>query len=153
MKLINNCIPVSILMDAAYGDMRGYRQLLRAVNDLRHDFAMMFPCYWWSDVPVSVRTDLCYDRADIADQGPDVRYRGIFLNDKERLVDWSVVHFPEDKAGNGRKMRGFNESIYRHFFEVILRLGGNVLWPAMHEGTTAFNFNTDEHGRQRTGEP
>ncbi|MDO4562361.1 MAG: glycosyl hydrolase 115 family protein [Clostridia bacterium] len=98
------------------------------------------PWYWWSDVPVEVKTDITYDEVAIVNDGPSVKYRGIFINDEERLVDWAEMHFPDDGV------HGPNEYIYRHMFEALLRLGANTLWPAMHEYTTAFNTPTDENG-------
>lgn len=52
---------------------------------------------------------------------PSVRYRGIFLNDEApSLTDWVAGSFGE-----------YNYKFYRHVFELILRLKGNYLWPAM----------------------
>src|SRR5690606_21287175 len=47
--------------------------------------------------------------------------RGIFLNDEEpALGGWA-----REKFG------GVNSAMYAHVFELILRLKGNYLWPAM----------------------
>ena len=52
---------------------------------------------------------------------PSVRYRGIFLNDEwPALGTWARNRFG-----------GFNAAFYSHVFELILRLKGNYLWPAM----------------------
>ncbi|MBR5535970.1 MAG: glycosyl hydrolase 115 family protein [Clostridia bacterium] len=98
------------------------------------------PWYWFSDAPVKVkdRVVVDYNEAYI-NYGPDVKYRGIFINDEERLIDWAKLKFPTD---NGTP----DVNLYRHVFELMLRLGANTLWPAMHEGTTAFNMAKDEDG-------
>jgi hypothetical protein len=52
---------------------------------------------------------------------PKVKYRGIFINDEApALSGWS-----KEKFG------GFNSKFYANVFELILRLKGNYLWPAM----------------------
>ena len=50
-----------------------------------------------------------------------MKYRGIFLNDEApALSGWAY-----------EKFGGFNSQMYAHVFELILRLRGNFLWPAM----------------------
>lgn len=52
---------------------------------------------------------------------PKVKYRGIFINDEApALSNWS-----REKFG------GFNHKFYEKVFELILRLKGNYIWPAM----------------------
>ena len=52
---------------------------------------------------------------------PSVRFRGFFIND-----EWPAF-------GNfcNRNYGGFNAEVYEHVFELLLRLKGNYLWPAM----------------------
>jgi hypothetical protein len=52
---------------------------------------------------------------------PSVRYRGFFIND-----EWPAF-------GNwcNKNFGGFNAKAYDHVFELLLRLKGNYLWPAM----------------------
>ena len=91
------------------------------------------PWYWWADVPVTRRDELHLSAgAEPIDQ-PAVKYRGIFLNDEGwGLVPWaSKTHEPE--AGN------LGPKTYARLFELLLRLRGNALWPAMHPGTTPFH--------------
>lgn len=98
------------------------------------------PWYWFSDVGVKVRDKVVVDyRTAIVNEGPDVKYRGIFINDEERLIDWAKEKFPTE---NGTP----DVNLYRRIFELLLRLRANTLWPAMHEGTTAFNVAKDENG-------
>jgi hypothetical protein len=79
------------------------------------------PWYWWADVPVCRKTDL-FVRPGVHMEGePKVRYRGIFLNDEApALTEWA-----KEKFG------GLNHAFYEKVFELILRLKGNFLWPAM----------------------
>jgi len=84
------------------------------------------PWYWWADVPVAKR-DALYVRAGtrLVDDGPVVKYRGIFLNDEApALSGWA-----REKFG------GINSKMYEHVFELILRLRGNFLWPAMWDNS------------------
>ena len=79
------------------------------------------PWYWWADVPVKTRNTV-YVKVGIYKQGePSVKYRGIFINDEQPcLSGWT-----KEKFG------GFNHLFYEKVFELILRLKGNYLWPAM----------------------
>ncbi|QJR82830.1 glycosyl hydrolase [Alteromonas pelagimontana] len=79
------------------------------------------PWYWWADVPV-IQKDNLYLAADTRiEDFPRVKYRGIFLNDEApALTSWS-----QEKFG------GYNAAFYEHVFELLLRLKGNFLWPAM----------------------
>jgi len=79
------------------------------------------PWYWWADVPVTSKKDLYILPGNHSQGEPAVKYRGIFLNDEApALSGWS-----KEKFG------GFNSTFYSHVFELILRLKGNYLWPAM----------------------
>lgn len=70
-------------------------------------------------------------------KSPSVKYRGIFLNDE----DPALTHFCEKNFGtavfedaalkNPEANPGFNHHFYSHIFDMILRLKGNYLWPAM----------------------
>lgn len=78
------------------------------------------PWYWWADVPVKHHRDLYVKRGSFVRQ-PAVKYRGIFINDEApALSGWT-----KEKFG------GFNHRFYQQVFELILRLKGNYLWPAM----------------------
>lgn len=79
------------------------------------------PWNWWADVPVQKHQELYVKPGQYSSGEPAVKYRGIFLNDEApALSGWS-----KDKFG------GFNHRFYAHVFELILRLRGNYLWPAM----------------------
>jgi hypothetical protein len=79
------------------------------------------PWYWWADVLVRPQRELFVLPGRHMRGEPAVRYRGIFINDEApALSGWT-----HEKFG------GFNHKFYEHVFELILRLKGNYLWPAM----------------------
>ena len=79
------------------------------------------PWYWWADVPPAHRSEL-FVRAGAHVQGPPVvKYRGIFINDEE----------PAFGPWAREKFGGVNSKMYVHLYELLLRLRGNYLWPAM----------------------
>lgn len=88
------------------------------------------PWYWWADVPVKKQSNVYINTAAKITDAPKVKYRGIFINDEAPcLSTWS-----KEKFG------GFNHQFYENVFELILRLKGNYLWPAMWGNA----FNTDD---------
>ena len=91
------------------------------------------PWIWWGDVVPERKAQLVMDSAFRTEQQPSVTYRGIFLNDEDwSLRPWSTkTHDPQGEGTIGAKT-------YKRIFQLLLRLRGNALWPAMHEGTTAF---------------
>jgi hypothetical protein len=93
------------------------------------------PWYWWADVPVRHRPSLYVPPVRRVEGEPAVRYRGIFLNDEAPdLASWAKVKFG-----------GFNHRFYAGIFELILRMRGNYLWPAMWDN--AFNEDDPEDPR------
>ncbi|MDR0864889.1 MAG: glycosyl hydrolase 115 family protein [Candidatus Symbiothrix sp.] len=79
------------------------------------------PWYWWADVPVVKQADLYVKPGIYTDGEPAVELRGIFINDEAPAFQgWCV-----------EKFGGVNSKMYEHIFELILRLKGNFLWPAM----------------------
>ncbi|APV48682.1 glycosyl hydrolase [Betaproteobacteria bacterium GR16-43] len=93
------------------------------------------PWYWWADVPVKRRASLFIAPGTRVADAPVVQYRGIFLNDEEpALTGWA-----KEKYG------GYNHKFYERVFELILRLRGNYLWPAMWN--SAFYKDDPENGR------
>ncbi|MFZ0431028.1 MAG: glycosyl hydrolase 115 family protein [Acidobacteriota bacterium] len=88
------------------------------------------PWYWLADVPVPHRPDLFVLPGRHRQGEPAVRYRGIFINDEApALSGWVDQTFG-----------GFNHHFYEKVFELVLRLRGNYLWPAMW----GKSFNTDD---------
>jgi len=87
------------------------------------------PWYWFADVPVRHQADLYVLPGRHTQGEPAVKYRGIFLNDEApALSGWT-----REKFG------GVNSQFYTKLFELILRLKGNYLWPAMWGN--AFNMD------------
>lgn len=79
------------------------------------------PLYFWCDVPVKKKENIFISRGSHTKGTPKVKYRGIFINDEApSLTNWV---YP--------KYGGFNAQFYDHVFELILRMKGNYLWPAM----------------------
>jgi hypothetical protein len=89
------------------------------------------PWYWWTDVPV-VHHDALFVDADYVSQEPTIKYRGIFINDEDwGLKTWASQNFEKELGDIGPKT-------YDRVCELILRLKGNMLAPAMHSCTGAF---------------
>ena len=81
------------------------------------------PWYYWADVPVVAHQRIWLQPGTYTDGEPAVRYRGIFLNDEAPcLTSWVKNTFGTDFGGH---------EFYEKVFELILRLKGNFLWPAM----------------------
>ena len=79
------------------------------------------PWHWWADVPPRKRESAHIVPGRFASGEPVVRYRGIFINNEEPVFGpWA-----REKFG------GINSKMYVHMFELLLRLRGNYLWPAM----------------------
>lgn len=70
--------------------------------------------------PKQEKIELREDMACISKE-PSVRYRGFFINDEwPAFGNWCNHNFG-----------GFNAKAYDHVFDLLLRLKGNYLWPAM----------------------
>jgi hypothetical protein len=81
----------------------------------------VLPWYWWADVPVAQKSNLFVRPGRYTQGEPAVKYRGIFINDEAPAMSgWTI-----EKNG------GFNHKLYERVFELILRMKGNYLWPAM----------------------
>jgi glycosyl hydrolase family 115 (putative glucuronidase)/glycosyl hydrolase family 115 len=81
------------------------------------------PWYWWADVAPAHQASLFVLPGRFAQKSPAVKYRGIFINDEApALSGWARATF----GGVG-----FNHEFYEKVFELLLRMKGNYLWPAM----------------------
>lgn len=89
------------------------------------------PWVWWADVPVSRNPDMAVG-ADYLSAQPSVRYRGIFINDE----DWGMLPWATD--GLDSDVKDIGPRTYGKVCELLLRLKGNMLAPAMHSCTGAF---------------
>ena len=95
------------------------------------------PLYWWADVPVKKQKAIYLETAEYISKEPSVKYRGIFLNDEGwGLVPWAAKTFDPTLGDIGPKT-------YAKICELILRMKGNMLAPAMHPGSGAFNKYPD----------
>jgi len=81
------------------------------------------PWYYWADVPVEKHETIYIKKGEYTDGEPHVRYRGIFLNDEAPCLTSWVKNTFGTNYGDHR--------FYERVFELILRLKGNFIWPAM----------------------
>lgn len=90
------------------------------------------PWYWWLDAPVRKQGSLSLEVNPFDSDSPSVKYRGVFINDEDwGLLRWAKKNFEKERGNIGPKT-------YDKVCELILRLKGNMLAPAMHEASTAF---------------
>jgi hypothetical protein len=101
----------------AGSDKRG---TIYGIYDLSREIGVS-PWYWWADVPVRHAATVVVKAERLIVGEPKVKYRGIFINDEA----------PAFSGWSREKFGGINHHVYEHVFELILRLKGNYLWPAM----------------------
>ncbi|HEX3023096.1 MAG TPA: glycosyl hydrolase 115 family protein [Lachnospiraceae bacterium] len=91
------------------------------------------PLVDWSDVrPAKQEQVVLTEAVNMISRIPSVKYRGFFINDEwPAFGNWTTHHFG-----------GFTATMYDHVFELLLRLKGNYLWPAMWSS----NFSVDGPG-------
>ena len=91
------------------------------------------PWYWFADVPIDKTNSSVFHYAEnCVSPSPSVKYRGIFINDEDwGLKTWAAQNFEKELGDIGPKT-------YDRVCELILRLKGNMLAPAMHSCTGAF---------------
>ena len=95
------------------------------------------PWYWWADAPVAKHDEAYVIKGTYTDGEPAVEFRGIFLNDEAPcLTGWVKNTFGTDYG---------DHRFYEKVFELILRLKGNFLWPAMWGW--AFYADDPENGK------
>lgn len=95
------------------------------------------PWYDWADVPVQKQTQLSIAKGSYTAGEPAVKYRGIFLNDEAPCLTGWVKHTYGTDYGDHR--------FYERVFELVLRLRGNFMWPAMW--SWAFYADDPENSR------
>ncbi|MFT7723179.1 MAG: glycosyl hydrolase 115 family protein [Roseateles sp.] len=89
------------------------------------------PWVWWAGL-APLRRGPLHVSGSLQD-GPAVKYRGLFINDEDwGLQPWAAQTF-EPEAGN------IGPKTYEQVFRLLLRLKANTLWPAMHQVSGAFN--------------
>lgn len=98
------------------------------------------PWYDWADVPVEHHDSIFVHKGIYTDGEPAVRYRGIFLNDEAPcLTSWV-----KNTYGTGYGDHRF----YQRVFELVLRLRGNMMWPAMW----GWAFYADDPENEKTAD-
>ncbi len=108
------------------------------------------PWYWWADVPIKHHRNIYIVPTGYRDGPPSVKYRGIFLNDEAPdLTNWIYAKFgtvpPSQDPPIPSGLANYGRQFYTKLFELILRLKGNYLWPAMWNN--AFNEDDPENPR------
>lgn len=80
------------------------------------------PLVYWADAVIPSRQEIVLDESmERTSKEPSVQYRGFFINDEWPCFgNWTTDHFG-----------GFTAKMYDKVFELLLRLKGNCLWPAM----------------------
>jgi hypothetical protein len=118
IQTVSNPLPgVSRALVIAGSDKRG---TIFGVYTLSEQIGIS-PWNWWADVPPTRHAVVGVPDGTHVSDAPVVRYRGIFLNDEApALTGWAR-----------QKFGGLNHQFYEKVFELILRLRGNYLWPAM----------------------
>jgi hypothetical protein len=130
----------------AGSDKRG---TIYGIYDLSEQIGVS-PLHFWADSPAQHK-DALYVKAGKYLQGPpSVKYRGIFLNDESPDLSGWISHTfgtitPKDNPPIPANVANYNSQFYAKIFEVILRMKGNYLWPAMWNN--AFNEDDPENPR------
>ncbi|HSV87682.1 MAG TPA: glycosyl hydrolase 115 family protein [Bacteroidales bacterium] len=117
-QVVNNPLPgIDRAFVIAGTDKRG---TFYGLLDLSRNLGVS-PWYWWADVPVPEKDYIYIKPGRFITEEPRVRLRGFFINNEApALSRWSRATFG-----------GFNHKFYERVFELLLRLKGNFLWPAM----------------------
>lgn len=109
---------VSTAVVIAGSDKRGTIYGLYRLSELMG----VSPLVNWNHVYPEKRNEIVLtDAINMVSKTPSVKYRGFFINDEwPAFGNWAVSHFG-----------GINAKCYERIFELLLRLKGNYLWPAM----------------------
>ncbi len=109
---------ISSAIVIAGSDKRGTVYGLFHISDILN----VSPLTDWCDIMPDKMTELTLDDSfDLVSKEPSVKYRGFFINDEwPAFGKWAKKNFG-----------GINARMYEHVFELLLRLKGNYLWPAM----------------------
>jgi hypothetical protein len=125
----------------AGSDKRG---TIYGIYDLSEDIGIS-PLHFWADSPPKKKNAI-YILPGRNKQGPpSVKYRGIFINDEApdlsnwvRMTYGTVPQSEDPPIPSG--VSNYNSEFYKTVFEMILRMKGNYLWPAMWNNA----FNEDD---------
>ncbi|MBN1508028.1 MAG: glycosyl hydrolase 115 family protein [Sedimentisphaerales bacterium] len=147
LQVVPDALPnVDAALIIAGSDKRG---TIYGVYDLSEQMGVS-PWYWWADVPIRHKDELYVKTGKYERGEPSVKYRGIFLNDEAPdLSGWVAEKFGYVPRRDDPPVPGgvanYNSAFYSRIFEVILRLRGNYLWPAMWNNA----FNEDDPNNPR----
>lgn len=96
------------------------------------------PLHFWGDALPQKRKEMEINTSDeMISKEPSVRYRGFFINDEWPCFgNWTFHHYG-----------GFTAEMYDKVFELLLRLKGNYLWPAMWTSSFALDGPGEESAR------
>jgi hypothetical protein len=120
------------------------RGTIYGIYDLSESIGVS-PWYYWADVPAWHHAELYVKSGNFVQGPPAVKYRGIFLNDEAPdLSNWIAMNYGSVPKGTNPPVPpgvpSYNHAFYTNLFELILRLKGNYLWPAMWNNA----FNEDD---------
>ncbi len=120
------------------------RGTIYGIYDLSEQIGVS-PWYYWADVPPTHHDELFVKAGRFVQGPPAVKYRGIFLNDEAPdLSNWITEKFGTVPTGTNPPIppgvANYSRQFYTNIFELILRLKGNYLWPAMWNNA----FNEDD---------
>jgi len=147
LQVVPNPFPgVASALVIAGSDKRG---TIYGIYDLSEQMGVS-PWYWWADVPVRHQDALFVTPGKYQQGEPSVKYRGIFLNDEAPdLTGWVAEKFGYVPTSADppipANVANYNREFFARIFEVILRLKGNYLWPAMWNNA----FNEDDPDNPR----
>ena len=116
---------------------------------ITQDLGGVSPWIWWADAVPAHRDTLAFTPAalETVSRRPSVNYRGFFFNDENPNLDG----FADSHYG------GLNYLFYNEVFELMIRLKGNYLWPAMwsnsfnSDGVEGMCNNNDAYSSLKTG--
>lgn len=96
------------------------------------------PLVYWGDAAPEHKSSMSVGQEiEMVSKEPSVRYRGFFINDEWPCFgNWTTSHFG-----------GFTAEMYDHVFELLLRLKGNYLWPAMWSSSFALDGPGEESAK------
>lgn len=125
----------------------GRKVLVIAGSDKRGTIYGMFrlseeigvsPWVFWADAVPEKKKEIILDTGILCvSKEPSVTYRGFFINDEQPCFgNWAKEKYGSVKPG---------PSLYRHIFELLLRLKGNYIWPAMWRSD--FTYDEIENAR------
>jgi len=88
------------------------------------------PLHFWGDAEPARRDKIeITEKIETVSKEPSVKYRGFFINDEWPCFGtWAFSRYG-----------GFNAEMYDNVFELLLRLKGNYLWPAMWTSSFALD--------------